>query len=168
MRPTTRSVPWSCLTACKMLAYGLSLSAFRGGPVFPAMFIGATVGIALSGLPGLSMAPAIAAGIGAMCAAMLRLPMTSALLATILLGSDGVAVTPQVVVAVVVSFVVTMLLPAPDPEGKELRAGSATQPTPCPDGSGLRHVSTRWSGATAGCVWSREPASSAWELPPAT
>jgi len=44
----------------------------------------------------------------------------------ILLGSDGVAVTPQVVVAVAVSFVVTMLLPAPDPEGKELRAGSAT------------------------------------------
>ena len=114
------------LAACKMFAYGLSLSAFRGGPVFPAMFVGATVGIALSGLPGLSLAPAIAAGIGAMCAAMLRLPMTSALLATILLGSDGVAVTPQVVVAVAVSFVVTMLLPAPDPEGKELRAGSAT------------------------------------------
>ena len=79
------------LAACKMLAYGLSLSAFRGGPVFPAMFIGATVGIALSGLPGLSLAPAIAAGIGAMCAAMLRLPLTSALLATVLLGSDGVA-----------------------------------------------------------------------------
>ncbi len=114
------------LAACKMFAYGLSLSAFRGGPVFPAMFVGATVGIAISGLPGLSLAPAIAAGIGAMCAAMLRLPMTSALLATILLGSDGVAVTPQVVVAVAVSFVVTMLLPAPDPEGKELRAGSAT------------------------------------------
>ena len=53
------------LAACKMLAYGLSLSAFRGGPVFPAMFVGATVGIALSGLPGLSLAPAIAAGIGA-------------------------------------------------------------------------------------------------------
>jgi hypothetical protein len=48
-----------------------------------------------------------------MCAAMLRLPMTSALLATLLLGSDGVAVTPQVVVAVAVSFVVTMLLPVP-------------------------------------------------------
>ena len=42
------------LVACKMLAYGLSLAAFRGGPVFPAMFVGATVGIALSGLPGLA------------------------------------------------------------------------------------------------------------------
>ena len=107
------------LAACKMLAYGLSLSAFRGGRSFPAMFVGAAVGMALSGLPGLSMAPAIAAGIGAMCAAMLRLPMTSALLAALLLGSDGVAVTPQVVVAVAVSFVFTMVLPAPGPKEEE-------------------------------------------------
>ena len=118
------------LAACKMLAYGLSLSAFRGGPVFPAMFVGAAVGIALSALPGLSLAPALGAGIGALCAAMLRLPMTSALLATILLGSDGVAVTPQVVVAVAVSFVVTMLLPVPDAKDDERaekpRTGSAT------------------------------------------
>ncbi len=115
------------LAACKMLAYGLSLSAFRGGPVFPAMFVGAAVGMALSGLPGLSMAPAIAAAIGAMCAAMLRLPMTSALLAALLLGSDGVAVTPQVVVAVAVSFVITMVLPDPGPkEDEEVPAGSAT------------------------------------------
>ena len=104
------------LVACKMLAYGLSLAAFRGGPVFPAMFVGATVGIALSGLPGLPLAPAIAAGIGAMCAAMLRLPFTSVLLATLLLGSDGVSVTPQVVVAVVVAFVLTMVLPVPEPK----------------------------------------------------
>ena len=104
------------LAACKMLAYGLSLSALRGGPVFPAMFVGATVGIALSGLPGMSLAPAIAAGIGAMCAAMLRLPLTSALLATVLLGKDGISVTPQVVVAVAVAFVLTMVLPVPEPK----------------------------------------------------
>ena len=36
------------LAACKTLVYGLSLSAFRGGPVFPAMFIGAALGIAVS------------------------------------------------------------------------------------------------------------------------
>ena len=40
------------LAACKTLAYGLSLSAFRGGPVFPAMFIGAALGIAAAGCPG--------------------------------------------------------------------------------------------------------------------
>jgi H+/Cl- antiporter ClcA len=101
------------LGACKVLAYGLSLSAFRGGPIFPAMFTGAVLGIAASGLPGMSLAPAIGMGIGAMCAAMLRLPMTSTLLATLLLGADGVTVTPQVIVAVAVAFVVTYLLPTP-------------------------------------------------------
>jgi H+/Cl- antiporter ClcA len=113
------------LAACKMLAYGLSLSAFRGGPVFPAMFVGATIGIALAGLPGLSMAPAIASGIGAMCAAMLRLPFTSALLATLLLGSDGVSVTPQVVLAVAVAFVITMVLPVPGPREEDHQATTA-------------------------------------------
>ncbi|MFL6152002.1 MAG: chloride channel protein [Ornithinibacter sp.] len=103
------------LGLCKMLAYGLSLSAFRGGPVFPAMFIGAVLGIALSGLPGLSPAPAIGMGIGAMCCAMLRLPLTSVLLASLLLGSDGLQNTPEVIVAVVVAFVVTTLLPTPGP-----------------------------------------------------
>ncbi len=103
------------LIACKTLVYGLSLSAFRGGPVFPSMFIGAALGIAASGLPGMDPAAGIGMGMGAMCAAMLRLPLTSTLLATLLMGVDGVAVTPQVVVAVAVAFVITSVLPAPDP-----------------------------------------------------
>jgi H+/Cl- antiporter ClcA len=101
------------LAVGKALVYGLSLSAFRGGPVFPSMFIGATLGIAASSLPGMDPASAIAMGIGAMCATMLRLPLTSTLLATLLLGVDGVAVTPQVVVAVAVAFVLTNVLPVP-------------------------------------------------------
>jgi H+/Cl- antiporter ClcA len=104
------------LGLCKTLVYGLSLSAFRGGPIFPAMFIGAVLGIAVSGLPGMTLAPAIGMGIGAMCTAMLRLPLTSALLATVLMGADGVVVTPQVVVAVVVAFVITYVLPVPGPK----------------------------------------------------
>jgi H+/Cl- antiporter ClcA len=111
------------LAACKTLVYGLSLSAFRGGPVFPAMFTGAVLGIALAGLPGMSLAPAIAMGIGAMCTAMLRLPLTSTLLATLLLGADGVSVTPQVVVAVAVAFLITVVLPVPGPQGPSPLAG---------------------------------------------
>jgi H+/Cl- antiporter ClcA len=103
------------LVVCKSFAYSLSLSAFRGGPVFPSMFIGAALGIAASGLPGMALAPAIGMGIGAMCAAMLRLPMTSTLLATLLLGADGLSVTPEVVVAVAVAFVITYVLPTPGP-----------------------------------------------------
>ncbi|MGV1007640.1 MAG: chloride channel protein [Dermatophilaceae bacterium] len=103
------------LIVCKAATYGLSLSAFRGGPVFPALFIGAALGIAASALPGLELGPALGMGIGAMCAAMLRLPLTSTLLATVLLGADGVSVTPEVVVAVAVAFVVINVLPTPGP-----------------------------------------------------
>ncbi len=43
------------LFACKGLAYGLSLGSFRGGPIFPAMFLGAVGGLLLSHLPGLPL-----------------------------------------------------------------------------------------------------------------
>lgn len=104
------------LIVCKSLAYCASLSCFRGGPVFPAMFVGAVAGVALSHLPGLHLTAGFAMGIGAMCVAMLRLPMTSVLLATLLLGREGLTVMPLVIVAVVVAYVVTLrLTPAPAP-----------------------------------------------------
>jgi chloride channel protein, CIC family len=104
------------LVVCKSLAYSVSMSGFRGGPVFPAMFVGAAGGLALSHLPGLEPIPAAAMGIGAMCAVLLRLPMTSVLLATVLLTTDGLAVLPVVIVAVVVAYVASAwLLPAPKP-----------------------------------------------------
>jgi H+/Cl- antiporter ClcA len=102
------------LLACKGLAYSTSLSSFRGGPVFPSMFLGAAGGMVLSHLAGLPLVPGVAMGIGAMCAVMLRLPMTSLLLATLLLSSDGLAVMPLVIVAVVVAYVASArLAPAP-------------------------------------------------------
>jgi hypothetical protein len=61
----------------------------------------------MSHLPGLPMVAGVAMGIGAMSAVMLTLPLTSVLLATLLLGSDGPAVTPLVIVAVVVAYVAT-------------------------------------------------------------
>ncbi|POH65903.1 Cl- channel voltage-gated family protein [Cryobacterium zongtaii] len=106
------------LILCKALAYGLSLSAFRGGPVFPAMFVGAAVGIAASHLPGMALVPAVGVGIGAMCVSMLRLPLTSVLLATVLLSSDAYAVMPLVIVAVVVAHVITGRLS--EPPGRRL------------------------------------------------
>jgi H+/Cl- antiporter ClcA len=112
------------LILCKGLAYALSLSSFRGGPVFPAMFIGAAAGIAASHLPGLTLVPSIAMGIGAMSCAMLTLPLTSTLLATLLLGADGLNVMPLVIVAVVVTYVTSARL-APPPD----QATPAAQPT---------------------------------------
>ncbi|MDX3055294.1 chloride channel protein [Streptomyces sp. NE06-03E] len=98
------------LVVCKGLAYCASLSSFRGGPIFPSMFIGAAGGLALAHLPGLDSTSGFAMGIGAMCVAMLRLPMTSVLLATLLLGREGITVMPLVIVAVVVSYVLVLRL----------------------------------------------------------
>jgi hypothetical protein len=113
------------LIVAKGLAYCLSMVAFRGGPVFPAMFLGAAGGIALAHLPGLSPLAGAAMGIGAMCTVMLKLPLTSVLLATVLLAGNGLVVMPLVIVAVAVSYVVTLRLapataadppPPPSPE----------------------------------------------------
>ncbi|HEY6379165.1 MAG TPA: chloride channel protein [Candidatus Dormibacteraeota bacterium] len=121
------------LVACKGLAYAGSLSSFRGGPTFPAMFLGAAGGLALSHLPGLPMISAAAMGIGAMSAVMLRLPMTSVLLATLLLLSDGLEIMPLVIVAVVVAYVAsTWLAPAvaPAPTSAPSSAAPGTQLSP--------------------------------------
>jgi hypothetical protein len=85
--------------------------------VFPAIFIGAVGGVALSHLPGLPLIDGVAIGIGAMSAVMLTLPLTSVLLATLILGSDGLVVMPLVIVAVVVAYVAGARFgPAPEPE----------------------------------------------------
>ena len=93
------------LLVFKTLAYGVSRGSFRGGPIFPALFIGAVGGIAMSHLPGLPLVPAVAMGIGAVMAAATKLPLTSVLIASLLLLSDAVQVMPLVIVAVVVAYV---------------------------------------------------------------
>ncbi|MER5432000.1 chloride channel protein [Streptomyces sp. NPDC002588] len=111
------------LVLCKGLAFCASLSSFRGGPIFPAMFVGAAGGILFSHLPGLTLVAGFAMGIGAMSAAMLRLPLVSVLLASLLIGAQGLTVMPLVIVAVVVSYVATArLTPSPAPEAGQEKA----------------------------------------------
>lgn len=98
----------------KSAAYAISLSCFRGGPVFPSLYIGAAGGIALSHLPGLPEVAGAAMGIGALAVAILGLPMTSVLLVALLFPSDALALTPLVIVAVVISYVISARI-APRP-----------------------------------------------------
>jgi H+/Cl- antiporter ClcA len=113
------------LIAAKSLAYLICLGSFRGGPVFPSMYIGAALGIAVSHLPGLPMEAGAAMGIGAMAAAMLRLPLTSVLLASVLIGGASLKLMPLVIVAVVVSHVLTAWLsPKPNTTPKAQTAES--------------------------------------------
>jgi len=102
------------LVLCKGLAYSLALSGFRGGPVFPGMFLGAAGGIALSHLPGLSMIAGAAMGIGAMTVAMLGLPLVALLLVVLFLQADALQLTPLVIVAIVVSYIVSAWLRPPE------------------------------------------------------
>jgi H+/Cl- antiporter ClcA len=119
------------LLVCKGIAYGVSLSGFRGGPTFPAMFLGAVGGVALSHLPGLPLVYGVAMGIGAMTVVMLRLPLTSVLLATLLLSSDGLQVMPLAIVAVVVAYVASARF-TPSPQAE---TPPAARETPAPVGS---------------------------------
>jgi hypothetical protein len=117
------------LIACKGLAYGFSLSTFRGGPTFPALFLGAVLGAVLSHLPGLPPIAGMAMGIGAMAVVMLRLPLTSVLLASLLLASDGLVLMPLVIVAVVVAYVASARLAPGSP------AAPSAPPTPAAEAS---------------------------------
>ncbi|HEY6532959.1 MAG TPA: chloride channel protein [Acidimicrobiales bacterium] len=104
------------LVACKSVAYCLSLSSFRGGPIFPSMFIGAAGGMALSHIGGLPMIAGVGMGIGAMAVSMLGLPLTSVLLAALFLQADAAALMPLIIVAVAVAYVASARLePAPSP-----------------------------------------------------
>ena len=131
---------WGALVmilVCKGLAYSISLAGFRGGPVFPSMFLGATIGVLLTNVAGVALVPAVAMGIGAMCACTIRLPLTSVLLATLLMGSDGIAAMPVVIVAVVVSYMNTIwLAPPPAPATAALPAPAAPTSTPAPPAPG--------------------------------
>jgi hypothetical protein len=72
--------------------------------------------------------PAVAMGIGAMSTVMLRLPLTSALLPALLLSTDGLAVTPLIIVAVVVAYLVSArLAPAPHPAAQAAPGGGDGQ-----------------------------------------
>jgi hypothetical protein len=59
-----------------------------------------------------------------MSTVMLKLPMTSTLLATLLLASDGAGVIPLVIVAVVVAYVATAWTPQTPAALRRLRAGA--------------------------------------------
>ena len=114
------------LVVCKGLAYSFSLSSFRGGPIFPGMFIGAAGGIALSHLWGLPMIAGAAMGMGAVTVAMLGLPLTSVMIVVLFLEADALALTPIVIVAVVVSYVASAWLkPTPSSETPSQNAAPA-------------------------------------------
>jgi H+/Cl- antiporter ClcA len=132
----------------KGVAWGVSLGSFRGGPTFPAMYIGAAAGILASHLPGFDFTGAVGVGIGAGVVSMLRLPLSAVVLATLLLDKSGLGAGPLIIVGVVVAYLVTVGLsrafdppaaePAPDATsagaapGTESGPSQSSRPSPAP------------------------------------
>jgi H+/Cl- antiporter ClcA len=105
---------------CKGVGWAVSLAGFRGGPTFPAIYLGAAGGIAASHLPGMSLTPAVAVGMGVMVVSFLKLPLSAIVIATALTLSAGAAVAPLIIVGVVVAYLATL--------GLEGRLGTDADP----------------------------------------
>ncbi|MGO9753506.1 MAG: chloride channel protein [Solirubrobacteraceae bacterium] len=94
----------------KGVAYAISLGSFRGGPTFPAIFLGAAGGIIASRLPGFAITPAVAVGIGAATVAILRLPLAAIVVATLLTAKSGTGAEPLTIIGVAVAYLATLRL----------------------------------------------------------
>jgi H+/Cl- antiporter ClcA len=99
------------LLVAKALAYGVCLGCgFRGGPVFPAIFLGA----ALATFPviwfDVSPTLAVAVGTAAGMAAVTRMLLTPILFAALLVGPPGVDAVPAAVVAAATAWLVIAAL----------------------------------------------------------
>ena len=97
------------LIVFKGLAWGISLGSARGGPTFPAIFLGIVGGLMAGHLPGFAQTPAVAVLVGVGCVAVLRLPLSSVVIA-VLVTHAGLAVTPLVIVGVVIGYVAVVRL----------------------------------------------------------
>jgi H+/Cl- antiporter ClcA len=122
---TTSSAILLLLLAAKAVGYGISLGCgFRGGPVFPAVF----VGIALAEFPhtwfGMSPTVAVAIGAAAGMAAGTRLLVTSVLFAALLVGTAGIDATPAAVLAAAAAWLTVQGLD----KRASLREGVASTP----------------------------------------
>ena len=107
------------LIAFKGLAWTISLGGFRGGPVFPSLFLGAAAGVMAAQLPGFSITPAVAVGMGAAVVSVLKLPLSAVVLAVLLTANAGAGTGPLIIVGVVVAYLTTRLLSGP-PESSEV------------------------------------------------
>jgi len=93
------------LLTAKGLAYGICLSCgFRGGPVFPAIFLGVGTATLLIIWFGISPTLAVAIGTGAGMAATTKLILTPIVLAELLVGHVGADAVPAAVLATVAAW----------------------------------------------------------------
>ncbi|HSE80303.1 MAG TPA: chloride channel protein [Gaiellaceae bacterium] len=99
------------LLAAKGLAYAICLGCgFRGGQVFPAIFLG--IGVVMFAVIAFDVSPtlAVAAGTAAGSAAVTRLLFASIVIGSLLVGSAGADAVPAAILAGVAAWVTVMAL----------------------------------------------------------
>jgi H+/Cl- antiporter ClcA len=112
------------LLAAKAIGYAVSLGCgFRGGPVFPAIFVGVALATLAVNLFDVSPTLAVAVGAAAGMAAMTRLLFAS-LLAALLVGIPGLDATPAAVLAAAAAWLTRTAL--------DRRLGDPAQPRAAP------------------------------------
>ena len=120
------------LLVCKAVAWGLSMGVARGGPTFPAIFLGLVGGLLVAHLPGAALTPAVGALVGAAVVSVLRLPLSSIILA-LLVTQVGAGVAPLIIVSVVVAYIATLALSARrHAPGRDAGDMTITNPQPRP------------------------------------
>ena len=114
------------VVVAKAVAYSLCLgSGMRGGPIFPAVYLGVAIATAAALAVGSTATGLVAAGIAAAAAAAMRLPFSAALLATLITASAGLAVTTPALVGAVVGLLTALAVD----RRRGPRAVAADQPT---------------------------------------
>ena len=119
------------LLVAKALAYGVCLGCgFRGGPVFPAIFLG----VALATFPVIwfDVSPTLAVAVGAAAgmAAVTRMLLTPILFAALLVGPIGVDAIPAAVVAAATAWLVIAALE----RRRKAQEAAAAEPVPATAG----------------------------------
>ena len=118
------------LIVFKGIAYSISLGSLRGGPTFPAMFLGAAAGVMASHLPGFPIQAGVGVGIGAATVAVLRLPLSAVVIATLLTTHAGSNIEPLIIVGVVVAYITTLLLARSSAPATDTAPAPPPAPTP--------------------------------------
>ena len=119
------------LLAAKALAYAVCLGCgFRGGPVFPAIFLG----VALATFPVIwfDVSPTVAVAVGAAAgmAASTRMLLTPILFGALLVGPAGVDAVPEAVIAAASAWLVIAALE----RRHKAQEAAVTAPVPAPAG----------------------------------
>jgi H+/Cl- antiporter ClcA len=113
----------------KAIGYAISLgSGFRGGPVFPSIFLGVAIASLTVTLFNVSPTLAVAVGTAAGMAAATRLLFASLIVATLLVGSSAIDTVPATVLAAAAAWLTATTL------AKKAEAASAKPAPTAPAG----------------------------------